>query len=619
MVAAGTGKHESPFRDAGLPWPAHPISGTRRSSTALAVWCVAPPAPPAGRMTSTPSPIPTGATISRPICSIARASAARRTTSRGWRHDARAGRLPSRRLQGRRERASHAIRSFRGLRPDAQFPADPAGGHQAGDRDRCRDGLAVKPSGARKLQPVANRFFYWLRASTLETRRRRQLVGRPYGRDRSGRSRRRWRCSGTATSPPARTRCATTARCWAQLALFQRHATGNFRELLIAVARGPGDARVPRRRAEREGRAQREFRPRGDGVVHHGRRQLHRAGHPRGGPRLHRLARRRSRFRSIRPSTTTGRRPFSAAPASSTACRSSTSSWSRRSRRTTSPASSTASWCARICRRPFRRRLGALLRDNKYEIAPFLRTVFLSRDFYSARSVGTHIKGPVELIVSTYRRLGLKRCRACRISTRRAASWGRCCSIRRPWPDGRRAARGSRLGTLLARGNFARDVLFPDMIDFVDPNFSPTRRSGRSTAASSAAWTSASHHRARARRQAAEHGRQAGGRRWPTLPSDQEDFNTHYASLKGWEEAVRKVKPIPRAAAQFSLTRMVFAERREDHGGCGRSALRRFLRVPIDDEVRATTDRVPREAARHQRSRACAELFGANRCGWSCT
>ena len=32
-------------------------------------------------------------------------------------------------------------------------------------------GIAVKPSGARKLQPVANRFFYWLRASTLETRR----------------------------------------------------------------------------------------------------------------------------------------------------------------------------------------------------------------------------------------------------------------------------------------------------------------------------------------------------------------------------------------------------------------------------------------------------------------
>src|SRR5262249_38152263 len=55
----------------------------------------------------------------------------------------------------------------------------------------------------------------------------------------------------------------------------------------------------------------------------------------------------------------------------------------------------------------FQEQLGNLLRSGNYEIAPFLRTVFLSRDFYSPASVGTHIKGPVELIVSTYRRLGL--------------------------------------------------------------------------------------------------------------------------------------------------------------------------------------------------------------------
>ena len=48
-----------------------------------------------------------------------------------------------------------------------------------------------------------------------------------------------------------------------------------------------------------------------------------------------------------------------------------------------------------------------MLRDGHYEIAPFLRTIFLSRDFYSPASMGAQIKGPVELIVSTYRRLGL--------------------------------------------------------------------------------------------------------------------------------------------------------------------------------------------------------------------
>ncbi len=48
-----------------------------------------------------------------------------------------------------------------------------------------------------------------------------------------------------------------------------------------------------------------------------------------------------------------------------------------------------------------------MLRDNHYEIAPLLETMFLSRDFYSPASVGTQIKSPVELAVSTYKKLGL--------------------------------------------------------------------------------------------------------------------------------------------------------------------------------------------------------------------
>ena len=32
-------------------------------------------------------------------------------------------------------------------------------------------GVAAKPGGPRRLQPVADRFFFWLRASMLETRR----------------------------------------------------------------------------------------------------------------------------------------------------------------------------------------------------------------------------------------------------------------------------------------------------------------------------------------------------------------------------------------------------------------------------------------------------------------
>ena len=54
------------------------------------------------------------------------------------------------------------------------------------------------------------------------------------------------------------------------------------------------------------------------------------------------------------------------------------------------------------------KQLGAVLRQNKYEIAPLLEKIFLSRDFYSPASVGTRIKSPVELVVNTYKKLGLK-------------------------------------------------------------------------------------------------------------------------------------------------------------------------------------------------------------------
>jgi uncharacterized protein (DUF1800 family) len=54
------------------------------------------------------------------------------------------------------------------------------------------------------------------------------------------------------------------------------------------------------------------------------------------------------------------------------------------------------------------KQLGAKLRQNKYEIAPLLETIFLSRDFYSPASVGTRIHSPVELAVATYKKLGLK-------------------------------------------------------------------------------------------------------------------------------------------------------------------------------------------------------------------
>ncbi len=52
--------------------------------------------------------------------------------------------------------------------------------------------------------------------------------------------------------------------------------------------------------------------------------------------------------------------------------------------------------------------LANVLRKSNYELAPLLRTLFLSEEFYGERSAGGHIMNPAELIVGTVRMLGLR-------------------------------------------------------------------------------------------------------------------------------------------------------------------------------------------------------------------
>lgn len=53
-------------------------------------------------------------------------------------------------------------------------------------------------------------------------------------------------------------------------------------------------------------------------------------------------------------------------------------------------------------------RLAALVRRHNYRLAPVLTNLFMSEEFYSPRAVGSQIKCPVQLVVGTYRALGLK-------------------------------------------------------------------------------------------------------------------------------------------------------------------------------------------------------------------
>ncbi len=52
-------------------------------------------------------------------------------------------------------------------------------------------------------------------------------------------------------------------------------------------------------------------------------------------------------------------------------------------------------------------RLASVLRASRYELAPMLKNLFLSEEFYGDRAIGTQIKSPVELVVGLLRDVGV--------------------------------------------------------------------------------------------------------------------------------------------------------------------------------------------------------------------
>jgi uncharacterized protein (DUF1800 family) len=448
-------------------------------------------------------------------------------------------------------------------------------------------GVAVKPSGTRKLQPVADRFFYWLRASMLETRRvANWWADRMVATERPLEEKMALFWHGHFASGADKVR--DYRKMLGQVTLFQQHATGNFRELLVAVARDPGmlvflDAGQNVKDAPNENFGREVMELFTMGVGHYSERDIREAARAFTGWRDDDLT-----FRVEAAKHDDGEKTFLG-----------------RSGRFDGEEildiileqKVTANYIAGKLYRflvreelspAFQEQLGGLLRDNAYEIAPFLRTLFLSRDFYSQPSFGTHIKGPVELIVSTYRRLGLKALPGVPDFNTASGKLGQVL-LNPPtvagWAQGRAWITP---GTLLARGNFARDVVLPDMIDFVDPNLVPDPQVRRvNTRILSGMDITAATSETAEKSDTSMDKSMAGTRATANLLSDQEEFNTHYASLKGWEAAVRKIKPILRTPAQFSLTEIVFAEEAKTTADAVEVLSHRFLSVPVDNQARA--------------------------------
>src|SRR5215471_5821419 len=99
-------------------------------------------------------------------------------------------------------------------------------------------GIKVKPGGDRPIQPIVNKFFYWLRASVLETQRvaywwaNRMVATRHPLEEKMALF---WHGHFAVNESKVRDYRKTLG----QLDLFYKYGTGNFRDLMVAEAKDP--------------------------------------------------------------------------------------------------------------------------------------------------------------------------------------------------------------------------------------------------------------------------------------------------------------------------------------------------------------------------------------------
>ncbi|MEQ8660657.1 MAG: DUF1800 domain-containing protein, partial [Gammaproteobacteria bacterium] len=267
-------------------------------------------------------------------------------------------------------------------------------------------GIKVRTGGNRPLQPIVNKFFYWLRASRLETDRVAQWwAGRMLGSPRPLEEKMALFWHGHFATSEDKVR--DYRKMLQQLELFQRAGLGNFRSLLVAVAQDPAmlaylDAGVNVKGSPNENFAREIMELFTMGVGNYSEHDIREAARAFTGwnfvgtafhadPALH----------DDGPKTFLGETGnFDGIDVID--------------RILAHPA--TPAFIAAKLYRFFVREeldpaleaaLAARLVELDYEIAPFLETLFMSQDFHAAAVRGTRIKSPVEFVISTYRKLGL--------------------------------------------------------------------------------------------------------------------------------------------------------------------------------------------------------------------
>jgi hypothetical protein len=431
-------------------------------------------------------------------------------------------------------------------------------------------GVDTKPSGNRPGQPVSDRFFYWLRATMLETRR----LG--YW----------WANRMLQTTHPVEQKMALLwhghfathenkvrdyRKMMQQIDLFERGATGNLRDLTIQVAQNPAmlyflDAQYNVKGAPNENFAREVMELFTMGVGNYSEQDVRECARAFTGWYFDNLA-----FKVDPDKHDAGEKTFLGRTGNFDGVDLLKIIFQQ-------PV--TAEYLAGKIYRflvrdelspELRTKLGAVLRDRDYEVKPLLTVIFSSKDFYSQASYGGHIKGPVEHMVAMMKHLGVEAVPGVPDFNQSTISMGQ--HLLNPpsvagWAGGKAWITP---GLLIARGNVAREVLIPDVTGFKDWNFTAGSddilgrrlRDGFDVGAATAVNDPSSMN---------EFDRVA-------LERD-ERFNTRISGYVGWQQAARKLIPTPRQAAQFDLTQMVLESGARTTAEAVDYLIWRTLRVP---------------------------------------
>jgi uncharacterized protein (DUF1800 family) len=438
-------------------------------------------------------------------------------------------------------------------------------------------GIKVKAEGNRRLQPIVDKFFYWLRASAMETNRVAYWwTNRMLTTPRPLQEKMALFWHGHFVSNEAKVR--DYRKLLAELELFQTKGTGNFRDLTVAVAQTPAmlsflDAGVNVKGASNENFAREIMELFTMGVGNYTEKDIREAARAFTGWNYvdmkfvvnkdqhddgeKTFLGRTGHFDGVDVIDTIMQQPVTAEYIAGKIYRYFV-------RQDLSPE--------------LKKQLGAVLRQNKYEIAPLLEKIFLSRDFYSVASVGTRIQGPVELVVTTYKKLGLKSVPGVPDFNLVTGGLGQqlfSAPTVAGWPSGQSWITP---GLLLERANFGRDVLFPD-ISFLPPD----RYTGGGEVRRVADRIRRGMDISTATKDDAKSGEMAES----NMNADRdEDFNTRYGSFRGSQLAIERVKALPRDTAQVNLSQMVIDAKLQNTTQVVDYLIHRFMRVPPGTDAR---------------------------------